>query len=135
MGLSVSALTKGVKIVAQLVKREFHVSSKLQNPITEFIKKSGSTTITLEELNKMAAKNKVLKSSVVRAQSVPTGVVKQRLDLTIANYKAHINRLKEERIYFKGSNEEFSKRLESLVKELKVRYPEYAGYISQNIGI
>ena len=65
--LSVSTISKGLRQVARIINRRAIVQPKMaKNPIIDFIKKSSSTTITLEELNKMAAENKLLKSSIVR---------------------------------------------------------------------
>ena len=65
--LSVSTISKGLRQVARIINRRAIVQPKMaKKPIIDFTKKSSSTTITLEELNKMGAENKLLKSSLVR---------------------------------------------------------------------
>lgn len=80
------------------------------------------------KINKAATK-----AENIVIQKTPDGVVKDKLDMVMKNFKNHISKLNEERCYFKGSSEEFSKRLQAHYNDLKKGYPEYTDYIKKHL--
>lgn len=66
-------------------------------------------------------------------QKTPEGVVKEKLDAVMKNFKNHMRKLNEEKCYFKGSSEEFSKRMQASYTDFKKNFPEYTDYIKKHL--
>ncbi len=110
-----SKLAEKSKVLKENLKELFNNASKVAKKETEKIVK-GTTAKT------------------VKIQYQPKGIVKNKLDKIIANYKNNISVLSAEKFHIKGSNEEFSKKIQSMYKEFVAKYPEYSDYINRRIG-
>ena len=110
----VSKLAEKSKVLKENIKELFNNATKVAKN-------------TAEKINPDTAK-------IVKIQKIPTGFTKEKLDTIIVNFKNHISKLNEERWRFKGSDEEFSKKIQSLFKDFSAKYPEYGDYIKKNMN-
>lgn len=112
---AVSKLAEKSKVLKENFKGLFNNANKVaKNGAEKIVKGTTAKTIKINEM--------------------PTGIVKDKLDAIIKNFKNYVSKLNAERPYFKGSDEEFSKKIQSLCKEFTAKYPQYSEYINKNIN-
>lgn len=134
-------LAVGAAVVLKKAGTKIMQNPQVKEAVSKLAEKSKVLKENLKELfsnaNKVAktgTEKIASKAKTVKLNEIPTGITKDKLDAIIKNFKNHVSKLNAERPYFKGTNEEFSKKIQSMYKEFTAKYPQYREYINKNMN-